>query len=109
MKKLILTLMLLANWGVAATPTPLIPTPTPSPTPDISAMVARLKLAKSANKPFIIYYEGTQVTVPDANHLGLNPSGKFTRVIVFADDDIVYSIPVLHITKLALVSSYPFE
>jgi hypothetical protein len=70
-------------------------------------MVGKLKAAKTANKPFV--YEGTQVTVPDANHLGLNPSGKFTRVIVFAEDDTVYSIPVSHITKLSLINSYPFE
>lgn len=90
-------------------PTPLVNTPAPTPTPDISIMVARLKAAKSANKPFIIYYEGTQVTVPDANHLAYNPSGKFTNVLVFSGDDTIYSIPVNHITKLVLVSSFPFD
>jgi hypothetical protein len=85
-------------------------TPNPSPTPDISVMVARIKAAKATNKPFVIYYEvGKQVTVASANYIALNPSGRFTYVIVFTDDDTANSIPVYLITKLVLVTNYPFD
>jgi hypothetical protein len=115
MKRLALILFLLGAEARALTPpttnpTPLVPTPTPSPTPDISAMVARIKAAKATNKPFVIYYDvGKQVTVANANSIALNPSGKFTYVIVFTDDDTANSIPVYLITKLVLVTSYPFD
>jgi hypothetical protein len=114
MKRIALLLFLLAAEARAFTPTPsptpLVPTPTPSPTPDISVMVARIKAAKATNKPFVIYYEvGKQVTVASGNYIALNPSGKFTYVIVFTDDDTANSIPVYLITKLVLVTNYPFE
>jgi hypothetical protein len=73
-------------------------------------MVAKIKAAKIANKPFVIYLkDGSQVTEPNANCLALNPSGKFTTVYVFEGDDTTHSIPVYLITKLTLVSNYPFE
>lgn len=114
MKRLLLTLCCVAGlaWALTPTPspTPLIPTPTPSPTPDISIMVARLKAAKTANKPFIIYYDvGKQVTVANANYIALNPSGKFTSFIVFTDDDTTNQIPVYLVTKIVLVTNYPFD
>ena len=114
MKYLTLILFLttaLANGGTPTpSPTPLIPTPTPSPTPDISVMVARLKAAKAANKAFTIYLtDGTQVAVPNGSYLALNPSGKFTTVLVFEGDDITHSIPVYLIDRLVLVITYPFE
>jgi hypothetical protein len=96
--------------ALAQTPTPLVPTATPSPTPDISVMVARIKAAKATNKPFVIWLkDGSQVTVAGANNIALNPSGKFTTVFVFTGDDTTHSIPVYLITKLVLVSNYPFD
>jgi hypothetical protein len=84
-------------------------TPIPSPTPDISVMVARIKAAKATNKPFTILYQGGQVVVAGANYIALNPSGKFTTVFVFEGDDITHSIPVYLITRLVLVTNYPFD
>jgi hypothetical protein len=113
MKKTLLLWLLMAGAALAQAPlpsvTPLIPTPTPSPTPDISVMVARLKAAKALNKPFIIYYQGGQALVPNNTFIALNPSGKFTWIVVFSGDDTVESIPVVDILKLVLVSNYPFD
>ena len=73
-------------------------------------MVARIKAAKAANKPFVIWLkDGSQVTVANGSYIALNPSGKFTTVLVFAGDDTTHSIPVYLITKLVLVSNYPFD
>lgn len=113
MKTLLLLLLLAAPIVDAATPTPsptpLVNTPAPTPTPDISAMVARLKAAKTANKPFVIVYQGGQVSVPNATYLALNPSSKFTSIVVFSGDDTTNLIPVALITKLLLVSNFPFD
>jgi hypothetical protein len=112
MKHLLLILLLTTTLAHAQTqsPTPLVPTPTPSPTPDISVMVARIKAAKVVNKPFVIFLkDGSQVTVANANYIALNPSGKFTTVFVFTGDDTTNSIPVYLITKLVLVTNYPFD
>jgi hypothetical protein len=113
MKHSALILFLLGLAALAFTPTPsptpLVNTPVPTPTPDISVMVARIKAAKTANKPFTILYSGGQVTVAGTNYIALNPSGKFTNIIVFTDDDTTHSIPVLLITGLVLVSTYPFD
>jgi hypothetical protein len=112
MKRLLLTLCLVAGSALAQTPspTPLVPTPTSSPTPDISVMVARIKAAKTTNKPFVIYMkDGSQVAVANGNYIALNPSGKFTTVFVFTGDDTTSSIPVYLITKLVLVTNYPFD
>jgi hypothetical protein len=111
MKRSVLILLGLAALAFTQTPspTPLVPTPSPSPTPDISVMVARIKAAKAANKPFTIYYQGGQVLVPNNTYLALNPSGKFTWIYVFSGDDTTASIPVIEITKLVLVSTYPFD
>jgi hypothetical protein len=110
MKHLLLTLLLTSTLALAQTPTPLVPTPTPSPTPDISVMVARIKAARTANKPFVIFLkDGSQVTVAGANNIALNPSGKFTFIVVFSGDDTMSSIPVIQITRLVLVTNYPFD
>lgn len=114
MKRLLLILCCTASLALALTPTPsptpLVPTPTPSPTPDISLMVARLKAAKTANKPFTITLkDGSSVTVANGIYIALNPSGKFTTVIVFEGDDITHSVPVYLITRIALVTNYPFD
>jgi hypothetical protein len=112
MKPLLLAFLCVAS-ALALTPTPsptpLVPTPTPSPTPDISVMVARIKAAKAANKPFTIYYQDGQVNVANGSYIALNPSGKFTNIVVFTGDDTTNMIPVLLITKLVLVSNYPFD
>jgi hypothetical protein len=114
--KHLLILLLTTTLAHAATltptpsPTPTAPpTATPSPTPDISVMVARIKAAKATNKPFVIYYSGGQVTVANGNYIAVNPSGKFTTVYVFTGDDTTSSIPVYLITKLVLVTNYPFD
>jgi hypothetical protein len=114
MKRFALILFLLGADARAITPipspTPLVPTATPSPTPDISVMVARIKAAKATNKPFTIYLkDGSQVTVAGGNYIALNPSGKFTTVFVFTEDDTTHSIPVYLITRLVLVTNYPFD
>jgi hypothetical protein len=97
--------------ALAQTPTPiLVPTASPSPPPDISVMVAKIKAAKAANKPFVIYLkDGSQVTVASTNNIALNPSGKFTFIVVFSGDDTMSSIPVIQITRLVLVTNYPFD
>jgi len=103
MKRLLLLLCCTASLALAQTPTP-------SPTPDISLMVARLKAAKSVNKPFVITLkDGSTVTVASGAYIALNPSGKFTNVYVFEGDDITHSIPVYLISKIALVTNYPFD
>jgi hypothetical protein len=116
MKRSVLILFLLGFAARAITPTPSpsptpfwSPTPSPSPTPDISVMVARIKAAKAANKPFTILYSGGQVTVAGGNYIALNPSGKFTNIVVFTADDTTNMIPVLLITGLVLVTNYPFD
>lgn len=83
---------------------------TPSPTPNISAMVAKLKAAKTANRPFIIYLtDGTQLPVPNNTYLALNPSGTFTNFVVFSDADTTHMIPVNQVVKLTLGAVYPFD
>ena len=107
---LFLTTALVHGVTPTPSPTPLVNTPAPSPTPDISVMVAKLKTAKATNKAFTIFLrDGTSVVVPNGSYLALNPSGKFTTVLVFEGDDITHSIPVSLIAKLVLVIAYPFE
>jgi hypothetical protein len=65
--------MVLVSFGLAQTP---------CPTPDISAMVAKIKAAKTANKPFVIYLnDGSTVTVANAGCLAQNPSGNLRRYV----------------------------
>lgn len=74
----------------------------PSPTPNIPAMIARLRAAQVANKPFTIWLnDGTKIPVAGSSYIALHPPSEgMTNIVVFTETDTENMIPINQITNL---------